>query len=304
LAELPRRELDELFTRYEMHPFLFDLFVEGEFDRDFVVDYLENKGQAAAVSVLPIDDVELPSDILTRLGLTAGSNKSRLMALAILLDQRLGDKITNVTCLVDADTDRFLSKLRDSRRLVYTDFTCLEMYLLTHQTLRKFLSFVCKLHATKVDDFLKLAYSVLPAQFAVRVVNESLDLNIAPPLFTSGLRKKSDIHSFERKLYLDAFVQKGRLSKRRSEIEEFFEAVLDALPGEIRHTSQGHDFLQLLFDFAWKNDGIKLHSKDEDVLKFGGRLVAAGIARAQIANERLWARIDSAATGKTFMYGS
>jgi hypothetical protein len=301
VVNFPRRELEEILTKYELHPTIFDLYVEGEFDRDFVCQFLENTGLAKAVTVLPIDDIDIPAAALTQFGLGTGSNKSRVIALALLLDARLVGRASNVSCLVDSDEDRILSNLRKTPRLLYTDYTSIEMYLFNHPTLARFLSFMCNLEVASAVDFAAVALTVLPVQFAARVVNQRLALKTAVPAFTSGLSKKTDFASFNSTKYINAFIQQIPADRRKNNVAQAVEDTLAGLPRDIRHKSHGHDFLQLLFSYSWDSGGIKLQSKDEDVIKFGGRILSMALQFKELSVEALFERIQSVAMGKETM---
>lgn len=296
---IPRQELDELITKYILHPSIFDIFVEGDFDRDFLNQYIERRSNLPSVSVFSINTVDIPDEKLAELNLGLGSNKNRVVALATLIEERLQNNMSsNVLCIVDADFDRILNQIMNKKHLMYTDFTCMEMYFCNSSTLKKFLTFTCRLKESLYDDFIKIASIILPIQFATRIANENLKLNTSIPKYSRGLKIKGDFHNFDRTKYWDAFISDGNLNLRRANILVELEARSNSLPKDLRHKAHGHDFVELLFEYSWKNGGIKLHNKDEEVLKFGGRLLATAQAVDSLAPEILFSRIDKSVVSK------
>lgn len=291
MATLPRREIDELVTKYELHPELIDIYVEGDFDRDFVNQFLSAIDTTATASVYSIDAVHVPVELVADLGLGPGSNKNRVIALSATLERELGAACGGVICLVDADLDRVCERIASYPHLRYTDYTCMEMYALSEQSVNKFITFACNLSEQHTKDFLEVAVAILPVQFAARVTSAMLDLGVTVPAASTGFAVKRDFTSFDPNKYFERFVQAGHLFDRREEVRVLFDDVRSKLDKDLRHKAHGHDFVALLFAFSWEHGGIKLHSKDEDVLLFGGRLIASGIDLSSLRNENLFAAI-------------
>lgn len=292
MTDIPRQELEELVSKYTLHPSIFDMFVEGDFDRDFLNQYIECRSASSNVSVFSINTIDIPDRKLTELKLGLGSNKNRVVALATLIEERLNNMPSNVFCIVDADFDRILNKTMNKKHLMYTDFTCMEMYFCNSPTLKKFLTFTCKLKESLYDEFIKIASIILPIQFATRIANENLKVNTPIPGYSRGLKIKGNFNSFDRTKYLDAFISDGNLKPKKAAIFIEQETVSNLLPKDLRHKANGHDFVELLFDYIWKNGGVKLHNKDEEVLKFGGRLLATAQSINNLSPESLFLRID------------
>lgn len=295
MAQIPRQTLDELIAKYELHPNLVDVYVEGCFDRDFIYQYLEATGRRADVSVYAIDDIDIPHELVAAAGFNAGSNKCRVLTLARSLTDRPNLAILNVICIIDADLDRLFGAIRDSKPVVYTDYSCMEMYSLTEATLRKFLNFTCNLDERALQEFMTIAASILPAQFLLRAIIEALGLRIAAPSASAGLAQKRDLTTFSHHRYLDSFIRTNGLVSRQEEIEHLLRDLQTRLERDLRHKANGHDFVELLFDFSWLRGGVKLHSKDRDVIQFGGRLVASGIDFSALAAEPMFSAINSLA---------
>lgn len=57
--------------------------------------------------------------------------------------------------------------------------------------------------------------------------------------------------------------------------------------------ANGHDMIELLFEYCWIRGGVKLHSKEDDVAKFGARLLSACVDLRSLVSEPLFARLRS-----------
>lgn len=301
MSAIPRRELEELIVKYEFHPSIFDTYVEGEFDYAFLTQFIETIPQKTSISVIQIDSIDIPSSYLDSFGLQRGSNKNRVLALARILEARFGvARASNVSCIVDADNDRILNTLKAVHYALYTDFTCMEMYTYDPKTLRKFFEFTCHLKRELVDEFIDLANRVLPAQFAARCANEEMELGVAAPHFTSGLSKKRDFSSFDETKYFKVFSSLLNRDVRQKALELICDCQ-KLFDKDLRHRANGHDFITLLFEFIWDKDALKLHNKEKDVIRFGGRLFATALEFQQLGNHPLFERIRDSAAGHTYM---
>mgnify|MGYP001373265796 CR=1 FL=1 len=96
---LPRRTINELLTRYDLEPELFDIYVEGYFDRDIIDACLYGKTDIN-IAIYVIDSIDVGIDVLDKYGLTSG-NKQRLIALS-----------KELTCSKNAGSRRIFSRQR------------------------------------------------------------------------------------------------------------------------------------------------------------------------------------------------
>ena len=167
----------------------------------------------------------------------------------------------------------------------------MEMYSLNDTSLRKFLRFTYNLKEGTASEFLAIALTILPVQFSLRAAIEALNLNVSIPPFSNGLLVKRDLAKFSGDRYIDGFLRTNSLSGRAEEIKTLLIDVNSKLDTAIRHKAHGHDFVELLFEFSWLRGGIKLHSKDADVLKFGARILTSGVDFVALAKEPLFASL-------------
>jgi hypothetical protein len=253
MTGFPRREVDELYAKYDLHSSIFDIYVEGDFDFDFISMFLKESG-INNVSIFHINDIQVDSEIVEQHGFKSGSNKHRLLTLARLFDLRYGRKPTNITCIVDADCDRILEHDHNLHHAKMTDYSCIESYFCAVPPLSRFLTFACHLNEDSLQEFMSIAESVLPIQFTLRATAEKLELNCSLLEFTSGLKKKRDISTFCGDRYLESYISKHGLQKRRLEILDEFNNLKRSLPPDLRHCMQGHDFTSLMFEYLWHHE--------------------------------------------------
>lgn len=301
MSAIPRMELDELFAKYSNHPDVFDIYVEGNFDRDVLRFILDEMGYGVKVSIYPIGDVNVSDGLVAEFGLNHGSNKSRLIALAKILGSQ-NFSSSNVTCFVDADADRLLKKVLLSRHLYYTDYTCMEMYCVNLDCLKKFFELTCGLTVASMNEFLDQARLILPAQFALRAVNEILVLNSPVPPFQSGVAKEKGKEVFSAARYVQAYIAREKLHLKRELIEREFNANVARLDEDLRHKAHGHDFIELLFEYLSKKGIMKFHGKAEEVEKRGGRMLSSSLVAAKVFAEGFFQDLDVSINGKRFMW--
>lgn len=293
---IPKREIDELYAKFDLHPNLIEIYVEGEFDYSFINFYLDEIG-AQSATIVCIDDINIDRETTDQLGFTSGSNKNRVLALSSLLDKRYGDRPTNACCITDIDLDIILKNPKNFHHLRYTDYNCMEMYLLNQFIINRFLQMACHLNDAACNEFFSLADLILPVQFALRAVSESEQLFKAILGFETGLKNKRDFSSFDPLRYCTNYIDLYALRDKRSEIEAAFKSIHSGLSSDTRHSANGHDFIHLLFEFAHQKSGLQLHNKEKSEIKYGGRLVSLAANSVQLLKEKLFFDILDAVNG-------
>lgn len=286
MTVLPKIEPSELVTKYELHPEAMDIFVEGEFDKDFLLNYLSSRQSDIDATILPIDCVNIQAD-------SSNSNKEAIISLSVLIENELKGIDISSIFIIDADSDRLRNKILSKKYLYYTDFTCMEMYLYNSSTLKKFLSFTCNLNDTDRDDFVNLAENILPYLFLARAINEELSINIGIPSFFAGLKKKGKLDTFSHEKYLSNYFSLISSASLRDSAKTACDHLIKSLPIDLRDKAHGHDFISLLFEFLWTQRSLKLHSKDDDVVRFGGRILGTAVNISEISQHTLFKRLDT-----------
>lgn len=284
MSKLPKIQPSELITKYELHPEIMDIFVEGDFDKDFICNYVNSNGKIIDATILPIDFIKITSD-------SGNSNKEAVITLATLVARELESSDINSVFIVDADFDRLKNEVRSCKYLIYTDFTCMEMYFYNTVTLRKFLTLTCNLGEKDREDFVHIAEIILPCLFTARIVNDILSLNVAIPGFSSGLKSKADLSTFNQEKYLLSFLSLVESSNIRCKAKQEFVQRNSTLPSDLRHKAHGHDFVFLLFEFLWVRKSLRLVNKGDDVIRFGGRILGTALNISELEECELFKRL-------------
>lgn len=171
-----RRKFDELVARYELEPELRDIYVEGTTDKNLLEWFLKQKGQQDFV-VYEIDTVDIPADRLFELGLSDGK-QGRVIALALDMQSYLSEIPPHLTCIADRDFDWLLGKEYVCELLLFTDYSCLDMYLFNEIVIDNFLRLVVRVPLIKANEVLGRLSKVLEELFFLRATNEVLTLGM------------------------------------------------------------------------------------------------------------------------------
>ncbi|MBC6432891.1 hypothetical protein FM036_19965 [Nostoc sp. HG1] len=242
-----RRTLDELVTKYELEPDLCDIYVEGKTDKLLIEWFLDQKEHQGFV-VYEIDPVEIPAQILFEQGLK-DNNRSRVIALALYIQDKLSEIPLHLTCIADKDFDLLFGKEYQCDLLLFTDYSCLEMYLFNEVLLDKYLRLGLRLSQPRAREVLNQLSRVLEDLFLIRATNEALELNM------TWLGKFSDCCELDKnnnpvQFDLKTFITKYLDSNGNRSQESSFITKLEELRAkeliEIRYKIHGHDFTELL----------------------------------------------------------
>ncbi|WP_375504190.1 hypothetical protein [uncultured Nostoc sp.] len=242
-----RRTLEELVSRYKFEPELCDIYVEGKTDKLLIEWFLKEK-QLQDFAVYEIDTVEIPAQLLFELGLK-DNIRSRVIALALHIHDKLLETPLHITCIADKDFDWLFGKEYQCDLLLFTDYSCLEMYLFNEAVLDKSLRLGLRLSQPKASEILNQVSRVLEDLFLVRATNEALELNMR------WLEKFGDCCKFNRnnnqvQFDLKSFITKYLNSNGNRSQESRFITKLEELRAkeliEIRYKIHGHDFTELL----------------------------------------------------------
>ena len=124
----PQFEIEELVAEYRLQPNCRDLFVEGTHDRNFFNWFFTSVGIGNKPRVLEINAVNVPPKLVARYGLEP-SERSRVIALAKQFEERLDQRMTSASCIIDSDFDYLLGEvipqaersLRKAKKIKLTD---------------------------------------------------------------------------------------------------------------------------------------------------------------------------------------
>ncbi|WP_445631756.1 hypothetical protein [Nostoc sp. DSM 114167] len=285
-----RRTLDELVTRYELEPELCDIYVEGKTDKLLIEWFLDQK-EHQGFAVYEIDTVEIPTPLLFEQGLK-DNNRSRVIALALYINDKLSETPLHITCVADKDFDWLFGKEYQCDLLLFTDYSCLEMYLFNEAVLDKYLRLALRLSQPKAREVLNQLSRVLEDLFLIRATNEALSLNMR------WLEKVSECCKLNKNNYqvqfdLKTFITKYLNSNSNRSQESRFITKLEELRAkeliEIRYKIHGHDFTELLCWYIRPYLGKEIkNSYNSEIL---ARSLLACIDTEKLAQEGLFQRL-------------
>ena len=239
-----RRTLDELIARYQLEPTLRDVYVEGPSDADFLRWFLL-RSELTHVVVYEIDTVYIEAADLEDARLDVGM-KGRLVFLALVLGRHLGEGDVQATAVADRDLDELLGRLQQFPHLLYTDFSCLEMYLLAEEPLEKFLNVVAGGAPHTAVELCSVFGPILIELALLRAAKMSLGWNL--PALRLDRFCAVDGHEilFDRNALIERSLLHGSRAGQKERLENEIERLRDVAGDNCRLVSSGHDFVGLL----------------------------------------------------------
>ena len=244
MNDLERWKIDELKARYELEPTLRDVFVEGNFDSEVISMCCRACGHLDR-KVYGIDNVEITSELLTKHGLSNG-NKQRVIALA--------RELANIPlkcdyrCFVDKDLDHWFGPLENTTRLVWSEFSSIELYFFTNELLKDILLITARSKINSWDDYLESLISTLRDLYVLRLVDRELSLSLSwlPP--SRCLSRAGSRIIFDLGTYTERLLNKNKKTKERGKFEKSLIKWKKVIAGDYRNFIRGHDFIDML---AW-----------------------------------------------------
>lgn len=171
-----RRTIEEIITLYDLEPTTRkDIYVEGESDKELLSWYISELGQKGR-AVYPISMVDVPSEVVGRLGLPAGSNRSRVIALALSVWMEISREDCTLLFVVDRDLADFVPEQQAPEGVVMTGPASMDGYLFGTASLARYLSFVCRIPDDDVESARISLFRVLRFLFALRIAYRRLDI--------------------------------------------------------------------------------------------------------------------------------
>ena len=263
-----RRRLDELVARYKLEPSLHDLYVEGLTDKSIIEWFLDKSGlEKEKFTVYEIGTVDIPPEELFKVGLN-DANRSRVIVLALQLQQFLKDCLPKVVCIADKDFDELIKNSYISgiefELLLFTDYTSIEMYLFNPNIIDKLLGLALNLSYLKAENILQNISPILEEIFLLRTANESLNFSMTW-LETKSFKRHFDFKkgrsmSFNSNNFIDSYLQKNGKYLHKNVYLEKLEELKQNNISEIKNKIRGHDFIQI---FCWYIEDYLSSSKKD-----------------------------------------
>ena len=208
-----RRRIEELFVRYELEPTLRDVFVEGGADAALISQFLKDSN-CTDVSVYEISTVAVSRELLDELDLE-GNDKGRAIGLGMTMEAKLGQDNAQVTCVVDSDFDVVLQKEYECRMVLFTDYTCLEMYLFSAETIDKFFSVFLRGFPFSSVMVLRALTDTLQEVFLIRLANRVLEWKLEWLSFERCCLADGARIQFDREDYIARYLNKNAVGGGR-----------------------------------------------------------------------------------------
>ncbi|MGN6552724.1 MAG: hypothetical protein ACTHLW_03200 [Verrucomicrobiota bacterium] len=239
--DVPRRTVEELVALYSLEPEVQDVFAEGCCDQSILRWFIDTACSACAnVSVYPIDEIDVPAEVLEKYGLTTG-NRSEVIALCLELEAQMGADFTRATGIIDKDADDLLGLNCNCDLLLKSDFSCLEMYLFSETCLAKVLKLAFPKSRCSPSDVVSQLAPLLKELFLARAANQSLALNAKWIAIEGFISIEGGVVSFRLDDFHRHFLQNSGMWGRRKEFETAVATLRTKLPKDFRFGANGHD---------------------------------------------------------------
>jgi hypothetical protein len=236
--------LDALVARYELHPDLTDVFVEGEADQGLLQWFFEQTGRSDVV-VYPITIVSIPPVVLDAFSLDHSSNRSKVICLALTLGE--SKAIPNVAaCVADRDTEHIVPRKYPTPFLLFTDYTSMEMYAFKPAILQKLLRIVAPNAGLLGEDVMQRLVALLELLFSIRLANQILGFGLGWISFDRVMKLKGDSIEFDDKEFLTRYLNTRGKGGSRRRLEEEVQQIRSMFDGDCRRQIRGHDFVDVL----------------------------------------------------------
>lgn len=245
-----KRKLDELLAIYTFEEDIVDIYVEGPTDKFIIENYIDYR--KVDKSVIEIDTIDLSQTQETFTDLDLRSNKDKLIALSRILS--VNNIQCDIKCVVDRDFDGILNELCVNDYIYYTDYSCIESYILCKRHIEKILKVGITNFPHDPEIIINEISKVLNGLFLLRMVNKKFSLNFAFPKIENNISidKKTGICKFNFNNYLDLYINVNKLRDQKDEILNFIKEVSNIQEHDIRFNMNGHDFIEVLFNYVNK----------------------------------------------------
>lgn len=245
-----KRKLEEIIAIYSLEDELIDIYVEGPTDKFIIENYLEYK--QLDKTVIEIDTIDLTETQIEFNDLNLKSNKDKLIALSRVLNQNYIS--SKVKCIVDRDFDGILNALEQNPFLCYTDYACIESYLLCKKHIEKMVKIGIRNFPHQTEIIIEEISKILYGLFVLRMVNKKFDLTFKPPKLDNNMpvNKSTGICNFNFNDYINTYINTNKLNSIRKDILAFIEDITKTIPADIRFSMNGHDFIEVLFNYINK----------------------------------------------------
>ena len=261
MTEFPRRTLDEISFIYEHHPERKDVFVEGPFDASLLRWMLQEMDHRDVV-VYEISGIDIPRDALLAMR-PENNNRERLVFLSNVL---MDSNATLALCIIDADFSLHSDDLPKISHLIWTEFPCMDAYLVNPKTLEKFFRLVCNRPSWSTEKALSNLLRVTRTLFYFRFADKALDLQMAWPNKISLMSIDNWEISFDSDEFRTRWLSSNALLAKVADFDGMVQTLRAKHSGEVDLEFNGHDFFRV-FSWALRNSGMSTSKASIETVK-------------------------------------
>ena len=243
------RLLSEILAICEFEPSLKNIYVEGNFDYQFITWFLDSQ-KKTDINIYTIDLVKFDEVREATRELIKRSNRNKLLVLVDYFEKNLQDKC-KCLCIIDLDFDSYLTTI-NNKFLKYTDYNSIEIYLITPTIINKFTKLVLRGFNYNYKQIIVLFIDILKILYLIRLSNEYLKWGMKWIDIKRYLTISSEKLEFSDTRFINALLNKNN---RVSEKEKFQETIVNLkkqLQTAFRFCIRGHDFTYLFYLFTNK----------------------------------------------------
>jgi hypothetical protein len=248
-------------ARYELHPERRDVFVEGERDQGLIRAFLENE-EKNDVSVFSISVVNIAAHLVLEKSLPHPSRRSEVITLALELEAREIPS-RQAVCVADADSEYLLPTGLACPLLLLTDFTSMELYAFTQETVHRVLLVVSPNTGTSGSELLADFVGPLQFLFSARAANCDLKFGLS---WIENIDKffsvQDDRVQFDEKEFMKRYLVDRLAEAMVAAFQIRLQQIQALLSSDVRCRIRGHDFVKLLTWYLRKPENCRHLNED------------------------------------------
>ena len=260
---IPKRNIAEIRTRYELEPDLDDVYLEGVYDKE-VLDAAMKDSPDHFRPCYAIDDIYIDSSLLAKYNLTTG-NRQRVIGLASELNL---PPDTSVRLVVDRDFEDWLPTLPRKSGLVTTKYCDLEIVFFYNEFVKKVMVDASRCKIVEWDSFFDALKVCLCELYCVRLEFEAS--NIGSPLinFTRCVKLVEGNPKLNVSDLIERSLSKWTDKIGRNELSHKVLSRICELKNEPHQfVARGHDLVTLLAWCIRKTKGAKSFQSEESITR-------------------------------------
>jgi len=248
---IPKRKVIELLAINRFEGQESGIFVEGSTDKKALRLFLEAHKLDAAVYEIGAFEVD-PRSVLT-LGLE-DNNRGRIITLARATEPGNQSQFF----IADKDFDEALGITHRYKDLLFTDYSCIEMYGFEEEVVRTVLVAFINDLKRPIQAIMNEFGPILKILFIVRLINHTSRLGLKSVAWQKSCALNRGELEFDLDDYLSRYLGANKKLKQKSEIVEQIRLWQSRLDGDIRNYINGHDFVGLMNWYVGQVSKVKV----------------------------------------------